>query len=247
MIKTKPLIPLISFIFYQEFFVITLEQMLDAGVHFGHQVRRWNPKMKPFIYGEKNGIHIIDILQTLICLEETCNFLTKESSEGKTILFVGTKRQVASVIESAAIQSKTHYVNQRWLGGMLTNWATMTTCINKLKKIEKEEQDGTLMKLPKKEIALLSKRKEKLEKFFGGVKNMPKIPDIVILVGQPRETNAVKECNKLGIRTITILDTNCDPNLADLFIPANDDSIRSVELIIGELTKSILKGQNLVK
>lgn len=128
---------------------------------------------------------------------------------------------------------------------MLTNWSTMTTCINKLKKIEKDEEDGSLDKLPKKEVALLKKRKEKLEKFFGGVKNMSKVPDVVILIGQPRETNAVKECNKLGIRTITILDTNCDPHLADLFIPANDDSIRSVELIMGEFSKAILKGQNI--
>ena len=227
--------------------MITLEQMLDSGVHFGHQVRRWNPKMAPFIYGERNGIHIIDILQTLVCLEEVSNFLINETAAGKTVLFVGTKRQAAPVIESAALACNSFYVNQRWLGGMLTNWSTMVTCIEKLKRIEKQEEDGTLALLPKKEVAILKKRKEKLEKFFGGVKNMPNLPDIVILVGQTREANAVKECNKLGIRTITILDTNCDPNLADLIIPGNDDSIRAVELIIGELTESILKGQNLRK
>jgi small subunit ribosomal protein S2 len=225
--------------------VITLEQMLDSGVHFGHQVRRWNPKMAPFIYGERNGIHIIDILQTLVCLEEACNFLMTQSAEGKTILFVGTKRQAAPVIEKAAIQCDAHYVNQRWLGGMLTNWSTMTTCIDKLKKIEKQEQDGTFALLPKKEVSILQKRKEKLEKFFGGVKNMPKLPDVVILIGQLREGNAVKECNKLGIRTITLLDTNCDPKVADLLIPGNDDSIRSVELILGELTDAILQGKTI--
>ena len=208
--------------------MITLEQMLDAGVHFGHQVRRWNPKMEPFIYGERNGIHIIDIVQTLSCLEEISEFLTKEASQGKTILFVGTKRQAAPIIQTAAIESNSYYVNQRWLGGMLTNWSTMTTCIDKLKTIEKQDEMGVLANLPKKEVALINKRREKLEKFFGGIKTMPKQPDIVILVGQPREMNAVLECNKLGIRTITILDTNCDPSLADLFIPANDDSIRSV-------------------
>ena len=223
--------------------MITLEQMLDAGVHFGHQVRRWNPKMEPFIYGERNGIHIIDIVQTLSCLEEISEFLTKEASQGKTILFVGTKRQAAPIIQTAAIESNSYYVNQRWLGGMLTNWSTMTTCIDKLKTIEKQDEMGVLANLPKKEVALINKRREKLEKFFGGIKTMPKQPDIVILVGQPREMNAVLECNKLGIRTITILDTNCDPSLADLFIPANDDSIRSLELILGELTEAIKKGQ----
>ena len=223
--------------------MITLEQMLDAGVHFGHQVRRWNPKMEPFIYGERNGIHIIDIVQTLSCLEEISEFLTKEASQGKTILFVGTKRQAAPIIQTAAIESNSYYVNQRWLGGMLTNWSTMTTCIDKLKTIEKQDEMGVLANLPKKEVALINKRREKLEKFFGGIKTMSKQPDIVILVGQPREMNAVLECNKLGIRTITILDTNCDPSLADLFIPANDDSIRSVELILGELTEAIKKGQ----
>jgi small subunit ribosomal protein S2 len=223
--------------------MITLEQMLDAGVHFGHQVRRWNPKMEPFIYGERNGIHIIDIVQTLSCLEEISEFLTKEASQGKTILFVGTKRQAAPIIQTAAIESNSYFVNQRWLGGMLTNWSTMTTCIDKLKTIEKQDEMGVLANLPKKEVALINKRREKLEKFFGGIKTMSKQPDIVILVGQPREMNAVLECNKLGIRTITILDTNCDPSLADLFIPANDDSIRSVELILGELTEAIKKGQ----
>ena len=224
--------------------MVTLEQMLDSGVHFGHQVRRWNPKMAPFIYGERNGIHIIDILQTLVSLEEICRFLTEKSGKDQTILFVGTKRQAAPIIESAATECNAHYVSQRWLGGMLTNWSTMRLCIDKLKSIEKQEEEGSLAQLPKKEQALIQKRKEKLEKFFGGVKNMKKTPDIVILVGQPKEINAVKECNKLGVRTITLLDTNCDPSLADLVIPANDDSIRSVELIMNELKEAILKGQS---
>lgn len=224
--------------------MVTLEQMLDSGVHFGHQVRRWNPKMAPFIYGERNGIHIIDILQTLVSLEEISRFLTEQSAQKKTILFVGTKRQAAPIIEITARDCNAHYVNQRWLGGMLTNWSTMNLCIEKLKRIEKQEEDGTLLKLPKKEQVLIQKRKEKLDKFFGGVKTMKTTPDIVILVGQPKEMNAVRECNKLGIRTITLLDTNCDPSLADLVIPANDDSIRSVELILTELKEAILKGQS---
>lgn len=224
--------------------MITLEQMLDSGVHFGHQVRRWNPKMAPFIYGERNGIHIIDILQTLVSLEEISQFLTEQAAQNKTILFVGTKRQAAPLIELTAKECNAHYVNQRWLGGMLTNWTTMSLCIDKLKRIEKQEEDGTLALLPKKEQVLTQKRKAKLEKFFGGLKNMKSIPDIVVLVGQPKELNAVKECNKLGVRTITLLDTNCDPSLADLVIPANDDSIRSVELILNELKEAVLKGQS---
>jgi small subunit ribosomal protein S2 len=223
--------------------MVSLEQLLDAGVHFGHQVRRWNPKMEPFIYGQRNGIHIIDIVQTLVYLEETKEFLTKQSSQGKTILFVGTKRQVAPLIQSVAQESDSFYVNQRWLGGMLTNWATIRTCIDKLNAMDKQEEEGKLALLPKKEAASILKKREKLEKFFGGIKQMKKVPDIVILIGQPREINAVLECNKLGIRTITILDTNCNPALADLFIPANDDSIRSVELILSEFTEAILKGK----
>lgn len=224
--------------------MLTLENMLDAGVHFGHQVRRWNPKMEPFIYGEMNGIHIIDIVQTLACVDNVCEYLTQQSSQGKTILFVGTKRQAAPVIESAALEANSFYVNQRWLGGMLTNWSTMTTCIKQLKKFDRLEETGALQRLPKKEVALINKRREKLEKFFGGVKDMPNLPDVVILVGQPREMNAVRECNKLGIRTVTILDTNCDPSLADFFIPANDDSVRSVELILSRLTMAINKGKS---
>jgi len=224
--------------------VITVEQMVDSGVHLGHQVRRWNPKMAPYIYGERNGIHIIDILQTLICLKDTTNYLSKVGKENKTVLFVGTKRQFGPIIESCAQTSNSHYVNQRWLGGMLTNWSTMKVCIENLQTLNKQEEDGTLSRLTKKEAAILNKRKDKLEKYFGGVKDMKSLPDVVILVGQPRELIAVKECIKLGIKTITILDTNCDPTLTDFFIPGNDDSIRSVELILNELTTAIVKGQN---
>lgn len=223
--------------------MVTLEEMLDAGVHFGHQARRWNPKMEPFIYGQRNGIHIIDILKTRVCLEEACDFVFKSSVEGKKILFLGTKRQAATVIASAATQSNSFFVNQRWLGGMLTNWSTMKVCIQKLNILEKQENEGVFDQLPKKEASLRKKQSERLSKYLGGVKKMTALPDIVIIVGQSRELNAVQECNRLGIRTITILDTNSDPDLADFFIPANDDSLRSIELILMKLSEAIVRGQ----
>jgi small subunit ribosomal protein S2 len=223
--------------------MITLEQMLDSGVHLGHQVRRWNPKMSPYIYGERNGIHIIDVLQTLICLQQSVTFLETAAKDNKTILFVGTKKQFANIIEVYAKKSGSYYVNQRWLGGMLTNWSTMQTCIQNLELLEKQDSSGFFDSLTKKEASLLIKRQLKLKKYFGGIQEMTKIPDIVIIVGQVRELNAVKECNKLGIRTITLLDTNCDPTLTELLIPANDDSIRSVDLLLSELSQAIIRGK----
>ena len=232
--------------------MVTLEQMLDAGVHFGHQVRRWNPKMAPYIYGVRNGIHIIDIVQTATLLEEVCTYLTQETKKGKTVLFVGTKRQAAPAVQSAALESDSYFVNKRWLGGMLTNFSTMLTCIEKLRKMEQTQEEALLggesgKKLKKKEITRMKKEQARLEKFFGGMKQMSKLPDIVIVVGQPREISAIRECEKLGISTITILDTNCNPDLADYFIPANDDSIRSVELILKEFTEAIKKGKQTAK
>ena len=223
---------------------ITLAQLLEAGVHFGHKAYRWNPKMFPYIYTERNNIHILDLVQSAQLLKEASNYVQSAAEQKKTFLFIGTKRQASTVIAQEAKRCNSYYINHRWLGGMLTNWTTMVACIDKLKKIEKQEENGVLLTLPKKESSQLQKRKEKLEKFFGGLKTMTKLPDIVILVGQPNELNAVRECNKLGIRTITLLDTNCDPSLADLVIPGNDDSIRSVELILMELKEAILKGQS---
>jgi len=225
--------------------MITLERMLDSGVHLGHQVRRWNPKMGPYIYGKRNGIHIIDVLQTFICLDEASKFLFKVGKEKKKVLFVGTKPQFGSIIEDCALKCNAHYVNKRWLGGMLTNWSTMEVCIENLKFLDKQEKDGIFDRLTKKEAIILRKRKEKLEKFFGGVKNMKGKPDVVIVVDQQRELNAVRECLKLGIPLITFLDTNCDPTLTDFFVLGNDDSIRSVQLLLRELTESIVKGQNI--
>nr|YP_009540855.1 ribosomal protein S2 [Phacus inflexus]AYQ93302.1 ribosomal protein S2 [Phacus inflexus] len=224
--------------------MISLEEMLNCSVHLGHQVRKWNPKMSSFIYGERNGLHIIDVLQTLICLKKSTDFLYKSAKNNKSFLFVGTKRQFSSLVESCAISCNSYYVTKRWLGGTLTNWSTIKGCIDSLKILVKQELDGSFDLLTKKECLILKKRRLKLEKYFSGIKEMTKIPDIVIIIGQPREMNAVKECLKLNIKTVTIVDTNCDPTLTDFFIPANDDSVSSVGLILSELSKSIIKGKN---
>jgi small subunit ribosomal protein S2 len=308
--------------------MIKIEDLLEAGVHFGHRVTKWNPRMAPFIFGERNGIHIIDLIQTLSYLQESSKFLqqlrnTKSDirtgqNTNRNILFVGTKKQASALVETCSnkINNNTinfgenafdltaplgaggdtlsnggksklgvtaHFVNHRWLGGLLTNWSTMRICIDQLNKLEKREANGELQNLPKKERSILKKQYEKLDKFFGGIKTMKQRPDLVIIVGQDNEMNAVRECNKLAkssevswseptslnsssarfaqntqgkkresggqspvsekvqaitepLRTITLLDTNCDPALADIFIPANDDSTKSLELILGQLT-----------
>jgi len=219
--------------------MVSLEQMLNSSVHLGHQVQQWNPKMSPYIYGERKGVHIIDLLHTLVCLEKACKFLSSSSKNNKNILFVGTKPQFSSIIESCAVSCNSHYVTQRWLGGMLTNWSTIKTCIDKLQSLTKQESDGNLNRLTKKESLILKKRKAKLEKYFSGIKNMKSLPDIVIVVGQIREINAVKECIKLSIPLVSILDTNCDPTLTEYLVPANDDSVSSVTLILREFSKAI--------
>lgn len=219
--------------------MVSLEKLLTSSVHLGHKVQQWNPKMSPYIYGERNGVHIIDLLQTLICLERVCFFLKNTKKNKNNILFVSTKPQFASVIQSYALSSGSHYVNQRWLGGMLTNWSTIKKCISSLQVLIKQESDGSWDRLSKKEALLLKKRKAKLERYFLGLLNMNNLPDVVILIGQHRELNAVKECIKLKIPLITILDTNCDPTLTDFLVPANDDSISSVSLILEEFCNSI--------
>ena len=217
----------------------SIDEMVQAGMHFGHQARKWNPKMAPYIYAERKGIHIIDLIQSSFYLKQCSQFLTQAASEGKTVLFVGTKKQASRLIAKAALQSDSFFVNQRWLGGMLTNWRTIKTSINKLNQLESKNLDI----LPKKEIATYKKQKERLQKYLGGLKNMTSIPDVVIIVGQPEELNAVYECQKLGVRSITILDTDCDPTLADLFVPANDDSVASLQIILNEFIDAIQKGQ----
>jgi len=222
--------------------VVTLAELLEAVVHFGHQSRRWNPKMFPYIYAERNGIHIIDLVQTAQLLTQACEFVRKASESGKKFLFVGTKRQAAAVISQEAERCGAHYVNQRWLGGILTNWFTIRTRVERLKDLEQKEESGYLDQLPKKETATLRRELEKLRKNLNGIKNKKRLPDLVIIVDQKRESTAVQECITLGIPIISLLDSNCDPDLTDVPIPGNDDAIRSIKLIIGKLADSICEG-----
>ena len=223
--------------------LVTLGELLDAGVHFGHQSSRWNPKMFPYIYTEQNGIHVIDLVQTARLLTHASNYVQKAAKEGKTFIFIGTKRQASAIIAEEAQKCSSHYVNQRWLGGILTNWATVQTRVEYLKDLTKKEEDGTLSRLPKKEAALLRREKEKLDHNLGGLTTMSQIPDIAIFVDPKRESTAIAECRKLGITIVSILDTNCDPNVVDIPIPANDDAVRSIKLIISTLSDAILTGK----
>lgn len=224
---------------------VSLSELLEAGVHFGHQARRWNPKMFPYIYTERNGIHIIDLVQTAQLLAGAYELVKNLAADNKKFLFVGTKRQAASIIVEQAQRSNSFYVNQRWLGGMLTNWSTIRSRVERLKALEKQQKNELINQLPKKEASNLRKELEKLKKHLDGIKNMKKIPDAVIIVDQKREATAIQECIKLGITTICILDTNCDPDIVDVPIPANDDAIRSIKLIVSKIADAILEGQNL--
>jgi small subunit ribosomal protein S2 len=224
---------------------ISLSQLLEAGVHFGHKAHRWNPKMFPYIYSEVNNIHILDLIQSATLLKKATQYLENvAASKDNKILFVGTKRQVTKLIETEAKRSNSYYVNHRWLGGMLTNWTTMKERIEKLKDLESQESEGTFDLLTKKEAALRRKELTKLRKYLDGIKTMTTLPDVVIIVDQRREMTAITECRKLGIPIISILDTNCDPDLIDIPIPGNDDAIRSIKLILNSLTESIIKGQS---
>nr|SCW22980.1 Ribosomal protein S2 [Nemalion sp. H.1444] len=224
--------------------VVTLEELLESGVHFGHQSRRWNPKMFPYIYTERNGIHIIDLVQTAQLLTEACDFVQTCSSEGKSFLFLGTKRQAAEIIAQEAVRAGSYYVNQRWLGGMLTNWVTIKSRVDRLKQLEKQEEDGLIDRMPKKEGAVTKRELTKLKKHLNGIKSMKNLPDIVVVVDQRREVTAIQECIKLGIPTICILDTNCNPEIVDIPIPANDDAIRSIKLVVSKLADAIIAGNN---
>lgn len=224
--------------------VVTLAQLLESGVHFGHQTRRWNPKMDPYIYTSRNGVHIIDLVQTAQLMEAAYAYLRNASEQGKRVLFVGTKRQAAGIIAQEALRCGSFYVNQRWLGGMLTNWATIKTRVDRLKELERRQETGALDLLPKKEAAMLRRELEKLQKYLGGIRGMRKVPDIVIIVDQRREYNAVQECQKLDVPIVSLLDTNCDPDTVDIPIPANDDAIRSIKLIVGRLADAIYEGRH---
>lgn len=224
---------------------VSLSELLDAGVHFGHKAYRWNPKMFPYIYSEVNNIHILDLIQSATLLKKAMRYLEKvAASDNNKILFVGTKRQVTTLIAQEAIRSNSYYVNHRWLGGMLTNWTTMKERIEKLKDLENQESQGTFDLLTKKEGALRRKELVKLRKYLDGIKTMSSLPDVVIIIDQRREMTAITECRKLKIPVVSILDTNCDPDLVDIPIPGNDDAVRSIKLILTALTDSIIKGKN---
>ncbi|MBW4654409.1 MAG: 30S ribosomal protein S2 [Kaiparowitsia implicata GSE-PSE-MK54-09C] len=224
--------------------VVTLAQLLESGVHFGHQTRRWNPKMAPYIYTSRNGVHIIDLVQTAQLIEGAYDYVRTASEQGKKFLFVGTKRQAAGIVAQEASRCGAYYVNQRWLGGMLTNWATIKTRVDRLKDLERRDESGQLDLLPKKEASVLRRELERLQKYLGGIKAMRKVPDIVVMVDQRREYNAVQECQKLGVPIVALLDTNCDPDVVDIPIPANDDAIRSIKLIVGRIADAIYEGHH---
>ena len=221
--------------------VISMKQLLEAGVHFGHQTRRWNPKMAPYIYTERNGIHIIDLQKSVGMVDDAYNAIFDIVSQGGTILFVGTKKQAQETVAQEAARCGMYYVNERWLGGMLTNFKTIQTRIERLKKIEKMEEDGTFDVLPKKEVINLKKEQEKLEKNLGGIKEMKKLPDAIFVVDPKKEAICIKEAQSLGLTIIGIADTNCDPDELDYIIPGNDDAIRAVKLIVAKMADAVIE------
>lgn len=223
--------------------LVTLGELLDAGVHFGHQSSRWNPKMFPYIYTEQNGIHVIDLVQTARLLSHAYNYVQKAAKEGKTFLFIGTKRQAKNIIAEEATKCGSFFVDNRWLGGTLTNWSTVQGRVDYLKDLNQREASGELDRLPKKEAALLRREHDKLKHKLGGLTEMVQVPDIAIVVDPKRESTAIAECRKLGITVIAILDTNCDPGMVDIPIPANDDAVRSIKLIISTLSDAIITGK----
>lgn len=224
--------------------VISMKQLLEAGVHFGHQTRRWNPKMAPYIFTERNGIYIIDLQKTVKKAEEAYNFIKEVATEGKDILFVGTKKQAQEAIQEEAIRSNMHFVNNRWLGGMLTNFTTIKSRIRKLEDIERMQEDGTFDVLPKKEVIKLKGELEKLEKNLGGIRNLDASNVGAMFIVDPRkEKNAILEAKILGIPVVAIVDTNCDPEEVDYVIPGNDDAIRAVKLITAKMADAIIEGR----
>ena len=222
--------------------VVSMKQLLEAGVHFGHQTRRWNPKMAPYIFTERNGIYIIDLQKTVKKLEEAYSFVRELSTEGKSVLFVGTKKQAQDSVKEEALRAGAYYVNARWLGGMLTNFTTIRRRIERLRQLRTMETDGTFDLLPKKEVIKLNLEIEKLEKFLGGIKDMKEIPGALFIVDPRKERIAVAEAKKLGIPIVAIVDTNCDPDEIDYVIPGNDDAIRAVKLISGAIAIAIIEG-----
>ena len=223
--------------------VISMKQLLEAGVHFGHQTRRWNPKMAPYIYTERNGIYIIDLQKTVKKLEEAYNFVRQLSESGQSLLFVGTKKQAQEAIKEEALRCNMYYVNARWLGGMMTNFKTMRTRVDRLAQLKKMQEDGTFDMLPKKEVMKLMGEMAKLEKYLGGVKEMKKLPGALFVIDSRKEHNAIAEARKLHIPIIAIVDTNCDPDEVDYVIPANDDAIRAIRLISSTMANAVQEGR----
>ena len=223
--------------------VVAMKQLLEAGVHFGHQTRRWDPRMAEYIFQARNGIHIIDLQKASKKIDEAYEFIKEQVEEGKTVLFVGTKKQAQECMKEAAIKSGMFYVDQRWLGGMLTNFDTIQKRIQRLKDLETMEQDGTFDVLPKKEVIILKKEMEKLEKNLGGIKDMTELPGVIFLVDPKKERIAVLEAKKLGIPTVGIVDTNCNPEDLDYPIPGNDDAIRAVKLIADVMANAVIEGK----
>jgi len=223
--------------------VISMKQLLEAGVHFGHQTRRWNPKMAKYIFTERNGIYIIDLQKTVKKVEEAYNFVRQLAEQGGTVLFVGTKKQAQDSVREEAERCGMFYVNQRWLGGTLTNFATIQKRIERLLQLEKMEEDGTFDVLPKKEVILLRKEKDRLQKFLGGIKGMRRLPDALFVIDPRKERIAVSEARKLGIPIVGIVDTNCDPDEIDYVIPGNDDAIRAVKLLTSKIADAIIEAR----
>lgn len=223
--------------------VISMKQLLEAGVHFGHQTRRWNPKMKPFIFTQRNGIYIIDLQKTVRMIDDAYNYMKAVAGDDGIFLFVGTKKQAQDAVAEEATRAGQYYVNHRWLGGTLTNWETIQTRIKRLKDLKKMATDGTFDVLPKKEVSLLKKSQDKLERFLGGIEDMPKLPDVMFIVDPRKEQIAVHEAQKLNIPIVAMVDTNTDPDDIDVVIPSNDDAIRAVRLITSKMADAIVEGR----
>ncbi|MFC2593876.1 MAG: 30S ribosomal protein S2 [Fretibacterium sp.] len=223
--------------------VVSMKQLLECGVHFGHQTRRWNPKMKPYIFTERNGVYIIDLQKTVRGLDKAYDFIRTTVSEGGTVLFVGTKRQAQETIRDEATRCGQHFINQRWLGGLMTNFPTIRKRVQRMLELRKYDEDNTWEKFSKKELAALRKEQLKLEKYLGGIAKMTVVPDAIFLIDPRREENAIAEARKLGVPVVSIVDTNCDPEVIDYPIPGNDDAIRAIKLITGLMANAVIEGR----
>jgi small subunit ribosomal protein S2 len=225
---------------------ITMKELLEAGVHFGHQTKRWNPKMKEYIFGERNGIYIIDLQKTLKMFKEASRFIADLSSQGRIILFVGTKRQAQDAVSEEATRANSFYINQRWLGGLLTNWVTVQKSVKRLKELDEMATDGRYDLLPKKEVIKLERERKHLQANLAGIKNMSRLPDAVFVIDSNKEQIAVREARKLGIPVVAVVDTNCDPSEVDYVIPGNDDALRAIRLFASKIADSVVEGSQLL-